>query len=46
MIGLLINLNCLEVVFQNYYYCECSYLVKLGVPIYFQRHVNEMVVRT
>ena len=46
MIGLLINLNCLEVVFQNSYYSGCSFLVKLEVPIYFHRHVNEMVVRT
>ena len=27
MNGFLIILNCLEVVFQNYYYCECFYLV-------------------
>ena len=27
MIDFLNYLNCLEVVFQNYYYCECSYLL-------------------
>ena len=31
MIGLLNNLNCLELVFQNYYYCECSYLVNFDL---------------
>ena len=31
MIGFLINLKCLEVVFQNYYYCECCYLVNFDL---------------
>ena len=31
VIGFLNSLNCLEVVFQNYYYCECFYLVNFDL---------------
>ena len=31
MIGFLNSLNCLEVVFNNYYDCECSYLVNFDL---------------
>ena len=31
MISFLINVKCLEVVFQNYYNSECSYLVNFDL---------------
>ena len=33
MIDFLNNLNCLEVVFRNYYYCECFYWVNFDLSL-------------